>query len=156
MVPAATKLRVERVEYFGVECADLDVAEERQDVLVDVSAVRATRIGLEVRFCEVTLEELCDRSDCPRLPPLVHLCEQTRPSLLGLALRPRASWDDLAQVVITSSHGVGTRVYAPLGSLSILPRGRFLPALALATEPDLRTFHVTNPCHDAAYLGGFS
>jgi hypothetical protein len=56
MVPAATKLRVEQVKDVGVECANLDLAEEWQDVLVDVAAVRAARVGLEVGFCEVTLE----------------------------------------------------------------------------------------------------
>ena len=130
-----------------VKRADLNGADQRPDVLVCVAQVGREGAALATHHLEVAVEQLVDGRVRPRVPPLVDLIEQPRACLLGHRCRFRPRRDHLDEVVpspVTGSVPAYTRTRsAPLGSTSIVPRGRARPGLARVTQASLQPHRVT-------------
>jgi len=56
VIPAPAQLRVERVEDVRIQRAELDLAQERRDVVSDIATVERQGAGGAVELVEVTLE----------------------------------------------------------------------------------------------------
>ena len=90
VVAESPHLRVQRVEYVGVEVADLSPTDERPNVLLDVLAVPADGALPALVLVEVAVEQLVDRGARARVPALVDRRQEPAPDGLGLLPRLRA------------------------------------------------------------------
>jgi hypothetical protein len=134
MVAAPAQLGVERVEGLGIELTDLQVPEQRRDVLARVAAVERQRVRGAVELVKVTLEELRDGRAGARVPVLGDLADQPVPDIAGPTLGVRPGGHDLDQVVPSLGDGVLTRVDAHAKSAA----GQDINAAPLAAS-ELRT-----------------
>jgi hypothetical protein len=97
--PTCPELPVERVQHLAVDVADLDLADERTEVIADQRLVAVQGGRLDVQQLQVPIEELVDRRTGARIPPLVDLGEQPGACLLSLACCPRTGGNDLREMV---------------------------------------------------------
>jgi hypothetical protein len=56
VLPAPSELGVERIESFGVQLTDLEMPEERRDVIAHVAPVQRKGVRRGVELIEVALE----------------------------------------------------------------------------------------------------
>ncbi|MEV0645500.1 hypothetical protein AB0I28_09570 [Phytomonospora sp. NPDC050363] len=124
-VDAATlQLRVEGVEDVGVEAADLEVTDQRSDVVVGVAEVGLAGGAADPQRClclvEVALEEPVDRGFGARVPAFLDLGAELVPDCLrsipgGLALlrgRVLGKRDGLGEVVSAAREWIDARLDA--------------------------------------------
>jgi hypothetical protein len=83
--PTRPELLVERVQDLAVDLTDLDLADQRPDVVVDERLVAVQRGRLDVQHLTVPVEELVDGCSGARVAPFVDLGEQPGTCLLRLA-----------------------------------------------------------------------
>lgn len=95
VLTAATQLRVEGVDHLGLKRADLDVPDERADVLVDVVPITADGALPAIVHRQVPIEQLVDRRAGARVTALADLGQQPSASFLGPILGAGAGRDDL-------------------------------------------------------------
>lgn len=76
VVPAPAQFRVERVEDVRIQRTDLDLAQERRDVVADVTSVERQGTGGAVELVEVALQQLVHRGFGSRVPPVFNLADQ--------------------------------------------------------------------------------
>lgn len=88
----ASELGVERVEDIAADTADLQLTEQRHDVVPDEAVVPVARRGLDVDDLEVTIDQLSDRHRGPRLAPGIDLGQQPGADLLCLSESSIATW----------------------------------------------------------------
>src|SRR5664279_775861 len=125
---APAELGVERVQYRGVDGADLFAADERADVQRELAAVVEQCGAFDVEQLQMSVQELVDRRDGPRVAPFVNLVEEPGKGLLGERGGPRARRHDLRQVVAA----LGDRVLARVHTYPKSPAGQAVDA---ATGP---------------------
>jgi hypothetical protein len=112
MPPATAQLGVERVQDVGVYLADLEVGEERRDVVAHIAAVERECVRRAVELVEVALEKLVDGRVGPRVTSLSHRIDQPVARGLGLPFRVGSGRDDLDQVMPPLRDRVDSGVHA--------------------------------------------
>lgn len=86
VIAAAPQLGVERFDRLCIQSADLDVADERPDVPVDVAEIAMAGRPLDLEDVQPAIQKLVHGRLGPRVAALVHLGDQPDTSLLGLSL----------------------------------------------------------------------
>jgi hypothetical protein len=121
---ASPELGVEGVQGLTTDSVDLQLSEQRHDVVPDETLVALTRRGLDASDLQVALHQLSDGRRRPRLAARVDLGEQARPDLLSLRRGARAGGHRLGEVVPLAGDGVDAGVHAdpqrPAGQLEDL------------------------------------
>jgi hypothetical protein len=110
VVTAFGRLRVERLQLLNAELPGLHSADERPDMDGQLLHVPALRGHVHAEHVEVLVEELVHGGLGPRVPLLVHLCEQPGPGPLCLLGRAGARLDDLGQVIPLPGDRVDTGI----------------------------------------------
>jgi hypothetical protein len=133
VLTATPQLRIQRVQRIGVECPDLDIADERGDVLAHVAPVliAGARLPIEM-LVQVPLEQLVDRGARAEIAAIVDLVQQPGQNLLGLPLGRRPIRHRLPEVVTAFRHWVEACV--DLDSQGSAGQLLHRPACALATR----------------------
>jgi hypothetical protein len=95
MVATATEFGVVGIEDVGIDRADLDLADQRVDVVPDVSAVGAKSCLVQLGQLQVPLDQLAEARVGPGLSPFVDLGLKPTDGSLGLVgglWRVRGGW----------------------------------------------------------------
>jgi len=86
VVPTPSELGVERLQDLSIDPAHLHGAENRSDVLTDVTLVAGLCVRSNIEQLEVPIEELIDGGRSPRVSLLVNLIEQADQCPLSISL----------------------------------------------------------------------
>jgi hypothetical protein len=110
--PAGAELLEERVQDLAVDPADLNLADERLDVVLDEPAVAVERGRLDVQHLQVPFQKLAHCRTSAGIAAFVDLGQQAGTRLLGFLHRPRAGLDRLRQVVALARQRIDPGVHA--------------------------------------------
>jgi hypothetical protein len=146
VLSAAAQLGIERIQDASIDLTNLEVAQERRDVVAHVAPVEGERVRCAVELVEVALQQLVHRRLSPRAPPLGDLVEQALAGRLGRSFRRGPRLHGLRESRRPDSESIPAYTFtrsAPLGSVSMLPSARRLPA----AEPSAMAKNVSRSHH---------
>ncbi len=131
---AAAELRVERVEYLGVDRACLQPADERPDVLHQVLGVHRVGGAADVERLQIAVEQLVESRVRARAPALVDLAEHPDSGIVGALRGLRAGRDDR---VMTRAAARGSQQGDTAATQQVCPwwGGRSAPKIRCGCPP---------------------